>query len=347
MQRRQLLQGAAALPLLTLPAAALDAGPITPGAAPDPRVRLPRVRPGDAGWPSASSWQKLKDAVGGNLLEVQPLFEPCRLQSNGAACRDVLANLRNPFYISDQPAGTEVSGWLDAWTPGASVYALKARNTADVVAGVNFAREKRLRLVVKGTGHSYQGTSNAADSLLIWTHGMNRVTLHEAFVGSGCEGKAVAVPAVTAEAGAMWIDLYQAVTNNKGLAGSTPEALAAARDTATNPAVTEAFALAIIADGEGAAYPGMARGAVDLEAARRDAHAIDRAIAELRRVAPQPGSYVSESNYFNSQWQQAFWGGNYPRLRSIKDRYDPEGLFFVHHGVGSEDWSADGFTRLS
>jgi hypothetical protein len=31
----------------------------------------------------------------------------------------------------------------------------------------------------------------------------------------------------------------------------------------------------------------------------------------------------------------------------VKDRYDPDGLFFVHHGVGSEDWSADGFTRLA
>jgi hypothetical protein len=30
-------------------------------------------------------------------------------------------------------------------------------------------------------------------------------------------------------------------------------------------------------------------------------------------------------------------------LRAVKDRYDPEGLFFVHHGVGSEDWSPDGF----
>ena len=33
------------------------------------------------------------------------------------------------------------------------------------------------------------------------------------------------------------------------------------------------------------------------------------------------------------------------RLRAVKQRYDPDGLFFVHHGVGSEDWSADGFTR--
>jgi len=31
----------------------------------------------------------------------------------------------------------------------------------------------------------------------------------------------------------------------------------------------------------------------------------------------------------------------------VKDRYDADGLFTVHHGVGSEDWSADGFTRLS
>ena len=43
------------------------------------------------------------------------------------------------------------------------------RETADVIAAVNFARENNLRLVVKGGGHSYQGTSNAADSLLIWT----------------------------------------------------------------------------------------------------------------------------------------------------------------------------------
>jgi hypothetical protein len=30
----------------------------------------------------------------------------------------------------------------------------------------------------------------------------------------------------------------------------------------------------------------------------------------------------------------------------VKNLYDPDGLFFVHHGVGSERWSADGFTRL-
>jgi len=86
---------------------------------------------------------------------------------------------------------------------------------------------------------------------------------------------------------------------------------------------------------------------MDLVAAHQAAHAIDQAAEELRRIAPNAGSYVSESNYFNAQWSRAFWGKHYQRLRAIKAKYDPDGLFFVHHGVGSEDWSADGFTRLA
>jgi len=34
------------------------------------------------------------------------------------------------------------------------------------------------------------------------------------------------------------------------------------------------------------------------------------------------------------------------RLAQVKQKYDPTGLFFVHHGVGSEAWVADGFERL-
>jgi FAD/FMN-containing dehydrogenase len=64
----------------------------------------------------------------------------------------------------------------------------------------------------------------------------------------------------------------------------------------------------------------------------------------LRAVAPGAGSYVSESDYFLRDWSRRFWGPNYPRLLRAKRRYDPAGLFFVHHGVGSEDWAGDGFT---
>jgi FAD/FMN-containing dehydrogenase len=561
-----------------------------------------RARPTDAAWPSNESWRRLNETLGGKLIPVHPLFAPCALPSESARCTEVLQYLDNPFYLGDQAAGSQVSGWLDAWMPAPSVYAIKARTTADVVAGVNFARLHNLRLVVKGTGHSYLGTSNAADSLLIWTRAMNRVQVREAFVPKGCF--VAPVPAVTAEAGAVSIDLYYAVTTgagryvqgggctdtgiaglvqsggfgsfskgygtaasnlleaevvsadgsvltanaclnpdlfwalkgggggtfgvitratlqthelpktfgktsasikaqsdaafkrliaqfltfyresllnphwgeqvkvgadntleismasqgvehdqmhqiwkplvvwitgspqdfilmhpggvamparawwdvennpamvhdtrpgspkqhcwwrgdqgqvgaflhgfeslwlpaslleakvqhrlvealfaasrfkqvqlhmNKGLAWATPEVRAAVRQTATNPAVLDAFALAIIADGEGPAYPGMPRPPLNLGVAHTDARAIDRAADELRKLVPDAGSYVSESNYFNPSWQRAYWGHNYARLRAIKKRYDPDGLFFVHHGVGSEQWSPDGFTRL-
>ena len=130
---------------------------------------------------------------------------------------------------------------------------------------------------------------------------------------------------------------------NKGLAGAPAEAIARSRDTATNPAALDAFALAIVANG---GVPGLASLPYFSGLAHRHARAVDAATAELKAIAPEAGSYVSESNYFNARWQEAFWGANYPRLLAAKAKYDPEGLFFVHHGVGSEAWSADGFTRV-
>jgi FAD/FMN-containing dehydrogenase len=134
---------------------------------------------------------------------------------------------------------------------------------------------------------------------------------------------------------------------NKGLAGAPQEALAATRNTATHPGVTEAFALAIIASGGGPAYPGMPGAQVDEKEARRRAGKIRGAMDQLRKAAPNAGAYVSESDYFQARWQEAYWGPNYARLLKVKERYDPDGLFTVRHGVGSEAWSADGFTRAT
>jgi FAD/FMN-containing dehydrogenase len=130
---------------------------------------------------------------------------------------------------------------------------------------------------------------------------------------------------------------------NKGMGGGDPAAIARTRGTAMNPQVADAFALAICADGSDPAFPGLRE--PDLAQARGDAAAVERAMDALRAVAPGAGSYVSESDYFLRDWQRSFWGPNYPRLLRAKRRYDPDGLFFAHHGVGSEGWSKDGFAR--
>jgi FAD/FMN-containing dehydrogenase len=133
---------------------------------------------------------------------------------------------------------------------------------------------------------------------------------------------------------------------NKGLAGAPREAIDAAKDTAMNPAVLNAFSLAIVADGQGPAYPRIPNHEPDAAKGRKAAEAVRRCMNELRAVAPNGGAYVSESNFFEADWQHSYWGSSFSRLAEIKKKYDPAGLFFVHNGVGSDEWSVDGFTKL-
>jgi FAD/FMN-containing dehydrogenase len=601
VNRRRLLQFVAGLPYAnSLFPGLMASAAATPASA--------RVRPGDPAWPSDESWDQLSRQVEGRLIKVRSPLAACVGASSDAACAQVFKELKNPYYLGDEVGLTQSLGWVEAWTSQPSVYAVAAKTTADVVAAVNFARTNNLRLVVKGGGHSYQGTSNAADSLLIWTRHMNAIVMHDAFVGAGCEGRAEPQPAASIEPGAIWAQAYNEVTTkggryvqgggcmtvgvaglilgggfgsyskgyglaaaslieaeivtadgdvkianacsnpdlfwalkgggggfgvvtrvslrthplpeffggvfatikagsddayrrliaktvefyaealfnphwgeqiligrgyvaismafqgldeqqskavwkpffdwvaaspqdfaivsaprifagpprlrwdawalklipgvviaddrpgapadnvfwagnleeagalwyayqsawlpaslleadrrqsladalfaaakhrgvalhcNKGLAGAPAEAIAAAKDTPMNPAVTDAFALAISADWGQPAYPGVPGHEPDAAAARSQAAAVDNSMNAIRRVLPRVDSYVWETDFFQTDWQEAFWGDNYARLRAIKQKYDPDGLFFLHHGVGSEDWSADGFTRVN
>ena len=629
MRRREILTGLSVASVLALLPRAASADPLAG------RGLIRRVRPTDAGWPKADEWAALKARVDGNLIPVSFPIDVVKAAPNSVAARQFGKEIRNPYYVADQPGLTETFGWVDAWRTQPSVYAVVARNADDIAAAVNFARDNNLRLVIKGRGHSYIGASNAPDSLLIWTRHMTDVEMHAAFVPRGCEGKIAPQPAVTMGAGTCWLKAYEAVTTeggryvqgggcttvgvaglilgggfgsfskrygtgagnlleaevvtadgrtrianacthpdlfwalkgggggsfaavskltvrthdlpeyfgvtnfkikapsddayrrllrefvsfysahlfnqhwgeqvhvrgdnileidllsqglndehlravwqpfldwvkssplgfsipgrfangslparrmwdagwlaehwpeivyprngnpfhailddvlvrvmheplfhrddrpgaapsdfwwdadggqvgwyiwgydslwmpasllasnsqgrladtlfaasrhawielhfNKGLAGARPEAIAAARDTATNPAVLTAFALAIVANGEGPAYPGIPGHEPEVARGRAAAKAIGRCMERLRAVAGQSGSYVNETNYFKKGWRQAFWGESYSRLARIKQKYDPDGLFFAHHGVGSEEWSSDGFTKL-
>jgi hypothetical protein len=58
--------------------------------------------------------------------------------------------------------------------------------------------------------------------------------------------------------------------------------------------------------------------------------------ASLRSLAPDGGTYANEADPSTPNWQHAFWGANYARLLSIKQKADPSGVFYCRLCVGSE-----------
>ena len=177
---------------------------------------LRRRRPSDADWPSKAAWKRLNDEVDGNLIPVEFPIDACIKDADGTECKNLIGDIKNPYFVGDHPGLTQTLGWVDAWFTKPSVFAVAAKDANHVAAAVNFARENDLRLVVKGGGHSYQGTSNAADSLLVWTRHMHDVSIHEAFVPQGCDGKQAPQRAVTCGSGAIWMQAYDTVTTKAG-----------------------------------------------------------------------------------------------------------------------------------
>ncbi|HTZ29556.1 MAG TPA: FAD-binding protein [Streptosporangiaceae bacterium] len=531
--------------------------------------------------PGEGTVADLAAKVGSRLLDVQP---------------PPLANMRNPYAIQDDPGGFQTTGWFGAYDSAPSPRAVAAESAADVAAAVQFARERGIGVVIKGTGHDYLGRSSAPESLLIWTHRMRDITVHDAFRPAGTDGTATpGVPAISVGAGTRWLEAYQAAAGhrryvqgggclsvgaaggfpqgggfgsfsrrygtaagnmleaevvlasgeivvaneaqhadlfwalrgggggtfgvvtrltmrtypmpgtrstvrgiirasgdaefrrlltelvrflpdlcndrwgeqvtlsadnsvefgmhavdladeearavwrpfldwvdgqpgaftstvsiaavpfavmwdaglrdqlspgsicrddrpgaprerfwnaanqmevswyvhaygshwlprrlfddpdatgdalfeasrpwlfqlhiNKALSGAAPEAVARDRGTAVNPAVFDAAALALTASWQQYAFLGAPGREPDADNAALGRRLVGETMDILRAMAPDAGSYVNETDYFEPDWQRSFWGPNYPRLLEIKRHYDPQNVFRVHHGVGSE-----------
>lgn len=190
-------------------AAGATAGAAAAAALPATSAAAAPATPTAASWPGKQAWEELRRQVGGRLIRPT---QPWANLKPGAA---VPAKFTNPWYLEEQAGATQSTGMFKAWQSTPSGYAVAAESAKDIQAGVNFARKNRVRLVVKGTGHDYYGRScGPADSLLIWTHNMRQVTVHDSFVPKGAPAGTKGVPAVTTTAGNRWLEAYKIASAN-------------------------------------------------------------------------------------------------------------------------------------
>lgn len=160
-------------------------------------------------------WSALRRRIGDRLIDIDsPLVECAR--NGGAGADRLFAALQNPYYLSDEPSLTQSLGWVDAWTSRPSVKGVAAQSASDVAAAIAFARRTGVPLAIKGGGHSYFGNSNRAGSLLIWTHPMRDIALHDAFRADGAPPGFAGIPAVSVGAGCRWGEIYRAVSVEHG-----------------------------------------------------------------------------------------------------------------------------------
>lgn len=69
-------------------------------------------------------------------------------------------------------------------------------------------------------------------------------------------------------------------------------------------------------------------------------------VPKLKALSPGGGSYLNEADPFEPEWKDAFYGPNYNRLLSIKNKYDSAGVFYGRTAVGNDAWTLKDNGRL-
>ncbi|KAK3937721.1 FAD-binding, type 2 [Diplogelasinospora grovesii] len=161
--------------------------------------------PGDSCWPSASQWQKLNTSANGNLLAVRPAGSVCYQTFNGQPNpqynADACATAKNGWTVSNWIVEQQIETISHFWTnytcdptmgcnkpcdlSSVPQMVIMAKSASDIQAGVKFARDNNLRLVIRNTGHCYLGRSAGYGALAINTHSLQSMDFTSSYKGPG------------------------------------------------------------------------------------------------------------------------------------------------------------------
>ncbi|KAF1350566.1 hypothetical protein EJ07DRAFT_169102 [Lizonia empirigonia] len=153
-----------------------------------------KTMPSDALYPSQLVWAVTDLLLGGALKPIVPIGSPCYPKSEynnyDAESYEDNGALMNPLYYGmtcQIPAfGNAANGTCTQG--GYSVYSVEIKNVAQIQLAVNFARSLNLRLVVRNTGHDYNGRSVGKGALSIRTHGLKQIQYIERYESSTYSG---------------------------------------------------------------------------------------------------------------------------------------------------------------
>ncbi|KAF7121857.1 hypothetical protein CNMCM5793_009411 [Aspergillus hiratsukae] len=182
-------------------------------------IKSCKVFPGDISWPSKWTWELFDLLLGGALVKTVPLAASCYSswpEYDATECEAVTSNWTNPYMHVADPASImwplyEGRTCLPTNDPsgncivgGYSSYAVNVSNVAQIQLAVNFARNTGIRLVVKNTGHDFNGKSTGAGALGIWTHNLKDIEYMENYKSARYSG-----PAVKMGAGVEVFEIYR------------------------------------------------------------------------------------------------------------------------------------------
>jgi len=83
------------------------------------------------------------------------------------------------------------------------------------------------------------------------------------------------------------------------------------------------------------------------EMAKRQDNITTMIMPVVEKLTPKAGAYINEADFQQKDWQETFYGqGNYEKLKRVKTRYDPKGIWWHRIAVGGEGWAAREDGRL-
>lgn len=65
----------------------------------------------------------------------------------------------------------------------------------------------------------------------------------------------------------------------------------------------------------------------------------DSIMPQIEAVTPGSGAYMNEADFRQPNYKEEFFGSNYPKLLSIKNKWDGDYLFYATTSVGSDHWN--------